>query len=112
MAENAVKFTRPDDVIAIGSSANARVVRFWVRDSGPGVAAADAARIFERFRRGRGAQRAEGSGLGLAIVQAIAEAHGGRAWVESPPGSGATFRLELPRTAASYDTCGRQGDES
>lgn len=106
LAENAVKFTGPDDVIAIGSSANASVVRFWVRDSGLGVPPEDAARIFERFRRGRGGQRAEGSGLGLAIVQAIAEAHGGHAWVESPPGSGATFRLEIPRTASSYELPG------
>lgn len=101
LAENAVKFTGPDDVVAIGSSANTSVVRFWVRDSGQGVAAADADRIFERFRRGHGAQRTEGSGLGLAIVRAVAEAHGGRAWVESPPGTGATFLLEIPRTAAA-----------
>jgi two-component system OmpR family sensor kinase len=101
LAENAVKFTGPDDVVAIGSSANASVVRFWVRDSGQGVAAADAARIFERFRRGHGAHRTEGSGLGLAIVRAVAEAHGGRAWVESPPGTGATFLLEIPRTATA-----------
>ncbi|WP_433166643.1 ATP-binding protein [Kribbella sp. CA-247076] len=111
LAENAVKFTGPDDVIAIGSSANARTVRFWVRDSGLGVAAGDAERIFERFRRGRGSQRAEGSGLGLAIVQAIAEAHGGRAWVESPPGSGAIFRLEIPRTGP-LEVRGVQGDKS
>jgi two-component system OmpR family sensor kinase len=101
LAENAVKFTGPGDVVAIGSSANASVVRFWVRDSGLGVAAVDAERIFERFRRGHDAHRAEGSGLGLAIVRAVAEAHGGRAWVESPPGAGATFLLEIPRTAAS-----------
>ncbi|WP_020388373.1 sensor histidine kinase [Kribbella catacumbae] len=102
LAQNAVKFTGPDDVVAIGSSEDAEYVRLWVRDSGLGVPAVDAERIFERFQRRGGTRSAEGSGLGLAIVRAIAEAHGGRAWVESPPGTGATFLLEIPRTAVRY----------
>jgi two-component system, OmpR family, sensor kinase len=111
LAENAVKFTGPDDVIAVGSSANASQVRFWVRDSGQGVATGDADRIFERFRRGHGSQRAEGSGLGLAIVRAVAEAHGGRAWVESPPGTGATFMVEIPRTAVPFEVREQAGEQ-
>ncbi|MBC8447869.1 MAG: HAMP domain-containing histidine kinase [Chloroflexi bacterium] len=51
--------------------------------------------IFERFYRGRGS-RADGSGLGLAIVHSVVEAHGGRVSVESDPGAGSLFVIELP----------------
>jgi two-component system, OmpR family, sensor kinase len=98
LAENAVKFTRPGDRVLIGSAADGRMIRLWVRDSGPGVAAGDADRIFLRFERGAG--RAEGSGLGLAIVRAIAEAHGGSVRLEGTPGGGATFVLLIPQAVA------------
>jgi two-component system sensor histidine kinase BaeS len=66
-----------------------------VRDDGPGIAPEDQPHIYERFYRGRNA-RAEGSGLGLAIVQSIVHAHGGRVSVESEPGAGSLFVLDLP----------------
>jgi two-component system, OmpR family, sensor kinase len=75
-----------------------------VADEGPGIAADDAAYVFERFYRAdpsrvrdasRGAE-ASGAGLGLSIVDAVATAHGGRAMVASEPGHGACFRVELP----------------
>jgi two-component system, OmpR family, sensor kinase len=98
LADNAVRHTGPNDEIAIGSSVELGQVRLWVRDTGPGVAAQDRDRIFERFGRaadsaGRGE---EGSGLGLAIVTAIAQAHDGRVLLDSEPGHGATFALLLP----------------
>ena len=66
-----------------------------VADEGPGMAAADAARAFDRFHRaGRSARG--GSGLGLSIVAAIAAAHGGRATLRSAAGAGTTVRVELP----------------
>jgi two-component system, OmpR family, sensor kinase len=68
----------------------------WVRDTGPGVPAADAERIFERFQRGDDARGAEGSGLGLSIVRAIATAHGGDVRLDSMPGEGATFTVVIP----------------
>jgi signal transduction histidine kinase len=103
LAENAVRHTTRNDVIAVGSAVQDQEVRLWVRDSGPGVPAEDQAAIFERFVRGRlGRRRAEGSGLGLSIVSAIAHAHGGRVLLDSPVDGGATFTIGFPL---------RRGDE-
>jgi two-component system OmpR family sensor kinase len=97
LADNAVRHTVPGDVIAIGADTGAEEVRLWVRDTGPGVAPTDQARIFDRFRRGSGAYRAyRGSGLGLSIVRAVADAHGGRVVLDSTPGEGSTFTIVLP----------------
>jgi signal transduction histidine kinase len=71
------------------------LVRFTVRDNGPGIDAAELPRIFERFFRGRNAT-ADGAGLGLAIAHSVAVAHGGSLDVESSPGAGSVFRLEFP----------------
>jgi signal transduction histidine kinase len=69
-----------------------------VADHGPGIALADVERIFEPFYRVHSdASAPTGSGLGLAIAAELAKRHGGRLTVDSNPGSGATFRLELPR---------------
>ncbi|MBT0771165.1 HAMP domain-containing protein [Kineosporia sp. J2-2] len=100
LAHNAVKYTTEGQVIAFGSRAEDDVVHLWVRDTGPGVSAGDAARIFERFGRGTDARRVEGSGLGLSIVGAIAAAHDGSVALTSPPGEpGAVFTLTIPRAA-------------
>jgi two-component system sensor histidine kinase KdpD len=82
-------------------SVRARVVgpRVLVRvvDRGPGVPAAETARIFEPFYRAPNAANGHrGSGLGLAIVRGFVEANGGRVWVESLPGQGSSFVVELP----------------
>jgi len=76
-----------------------------VADEGPGMSAEDASRAFERFWRSDPSRtRASGgAGLGLAIVAAIADAHGGRAEVNSTPGQGATFRVRLPLTVPAGD---------
>ncbi|WP_054820930.1 HAMP domain-containing sensor histidine kinase [Arthrobacter sp. JCM 19049] len=71
-------------------------LRLWVRDGGVGIAPDDLQRIFERFGRGKNSERAMGSGLGLNIVAAIAESHGGKVWVDSTPGSGSTFYIDIP----------------
>ena len=73
-------------------------VRLEVADEGPGLDAELAARVFERFFRADPARtRASGgSGLGLSIVAAVAEAHGGRVSVDTAPGAGARFVVELP----------------
>jgi two-component system sensor histidine kinase MprB len=76
-----------------------------VRDHGPGVDAADAPHVFDRFYRGAGARDRPGSGLGLAIVRQVAQARGGDVTVQDAPGGGALFRLALPwRTADEADS--------
>jgi two-component system, OmpR family, sensor kinase len=73
-----------------------------VADNGPGLTPADAARVFERFYRVDSSRSRErgGSGLGLAVVAALVGAHGGRVEVDTSPGAGATFRVQLPLAGA------------
>lgn len=68
-----------------------------VSDSGPGIAAEDASRIFEPFYTTKGSK---GTGLGLAVVREIMRQHGGSVWMRSKPGHGATFCLRFSRRAA------------
>ncbi len=100
LATNAVQHTEAGDVIALGSANEDGVVRWWVRDTGPGIDPADTERIFQRFQRGDDTRGPEGSGLGLSIVRAIATAHGGEVSLDSTPGEGATFTLVLPAGGA------------
>jgi signal transduction histidine kinase len=73
-------------------------VRFVDDDHGPGIPPDKRAAVFDRFRRldGSRARDAGGAGLGLAIVQAIAQAHGGRAWAGAAPSGGARLVIEIP----------------
>jgi len=97
LAANACQHTEVDAEIALGSSVTDGALRFWVRDTGPGIAPREHRRIFERFARAAdGGRRSEGAGLGLSIVRAIARAHGGEVELHSRPAAGATFTLVLP----------------
>jgi signal transduction histidine kinase len=73
-----------------------KTVLMAVEDNGPGVAASERTRIFERFARGSAARQRIGTGLGLALVSEHARALGGEAWVEERPGGGARFVVRLP----------------
>ena len=73
------------------------VLTIEVRDNGPGVPLADQATVFDKFRQAGGPrERAGGTGLGLPISRRIVEHFGGRLWLKSRPGEGATFGIELP----------------
>jgi signal transduction histidine kinase/CheY-like chemotaxis protein/streptogramin lyase len=101
---NAIKFTEHGevglDVVAVGAGQ----VRFTVSDTGPGLNAEQASRLFQRFEQADGARTAArygGSGLGLAISQELASAMGGRIEVDSTPGQGARFTVVLPLPEAA-----------
>jgi signal transduction histidine kinase len=97
LAQNATQYTSENDTILIGSSISKTKVRFWVSDTGEGIATSDQKRIFERFARGTSSRRrSEGAGLGLSIVKAIAEAHHGKIYLKSKLGTGSTFNIVLP----------------
>ena len=93
MLENALRFSPADSTVSVRAESRGTEVIVWIEDSGPGVPAADASAIFEPFRR---STRSRGAGLGLAIARGFVEANGGRVWVESAPGGGASFALTLP----------------
>jgi NtrC-family two-component system sensor histidine kinase KinB len=97
LLENAIKYTPVGGQIEIGAQTSGGAsVKFWVRDNGPGVSAADRDRIFDKFTRLRGKNSPSGIGVGLAFCKLAVQGHGGQIWVESELGKGTTFWLTLP----------------
>jgi signal transduction histidine kinase len=94
---NAIKFTDTGEVALKASTANGSYT-VAVADTGPGIAEADQAKIFEEFQQSESTHTKAkgGTGLGLAIAKRIVEMHGGRLWVESTLGSGSTFSFTVP----------------
>jgi two-component system sensor histidine kinase KdpD len=93
LLENAARYSGGQPVKVRARALHNRVV-VRVVDRGPGIDRGQQERIFEPFQRGD--DRHTGAGLGLAIVRGLVEANGGRVWVESLPGQGASFVVELP----------------
>jgi signal transduction histidine kinase len=93
---NAIKYAcdGPQRVITIGAVASGSEVRYFVRDTGPGIEPEYQEKIFGWFQRLD--TEKPGTGLGLASVAKVMQMHGGRAWVESVPGEGATFWVAYP----------------
>ena len=92
---NAIKFTPKGGEIRILTSLDNGEVRFTIADSGPGSPPEHLNHVFDRYWQAKSTAKL-GTGLGLSIAKGIVEAHGGRIWVESPPGSGAQFNFTLP----------------
>lgn len=99
LLSNAAKYGDPP--IEVRADVQRKRVVLRITDHGPGLSKADQLRIFDRFYRAGNllSRRTEGAGLGLAITRRIVEAQGGKVWVESAPGHGATFFIALPRAA-------------
>ena len=105
LVSNAIKFSYPGGIITIGARSlqedNGQPpaqYAIWVSDTGIGIPSQEQARIWKRFYRPSNplAEEAGGLGMGLSIVKSLTEAHGGRVWLESTPGTGSTFTVLLP----------------
>ena len=98
LMSNAIKYNRPGGFVRTDITMDSTGLMVRVEDSGIGIAKEDQKRIFERFYRvdkGR-SKRVAGTGLGLSIVKHVAEFYGGCVNVESQPGVGSTFVVQLP----------------
>ncbi len=96
LLHNALKFTPKQGRITISSFLEHGEIVITVADTGPGIPAAEAPVLFEKYRRALGNRRSEGMGLGLFIVKTLVEAHKGKITIENAPGGGARFRVFLP----------------
>jgi signal transduction histidine kinase len=94
---NAIKFTDSGEVV-IKAGASKGLFNLSVRDTGPGISAADQAKLFQEFQQADNSvtRQKGGTGLGLAISKRIVEMHGGKIWIESSVGQGSTFFVTLP----------------
>jgi len=94
---NSLKFTPAGGHVDVIAARDGDMVRVSVRDTGTGIAHEQLPHLFDRYWEGTSsAIRSKGAGLGLPIAKGIVAAHGGRLWVESEPGAGATFHFTLP----------------
>jgi signal transduction histidine kinase len=102
---NAIKFTDTGEVRITAKADNGQFA-VSVADTGPGIPTDQLTRVFEQFHQvdSSNTKAKGGTGLGLAIAKQIVEMHGGRVWVESEPGHGATFLMQLPVRAQSRKT--------
>lgn len=96
--DNAVKYT-DSGTVSLGLTGNNEVVQLSVRDTGPGIPAEDIPHLFQKFYRvdNSATRTIGGTGLGLFICRKIIELYNGRIWVESQPGQGSNFFINLPR---------------
>jgi protein-histidine pros-kinase len=104
LLSNAQKYGRNGGLIRLRLERRPHQILFGVTDDGPGIPVEEQALIFERFYRPEteATRRNQGAGLGLPIARALVELHGGRLWVESAPGAGATFWIALPTDEVAH----------
>jgi signal transduction histidine kinase len=99
LLDNAVKFVAPGvkPRVRIWSAPIGGQVRLWIEDNGIGIEPAAQSKVFEMFHRLHGEREYEGTGIGLAIVRKAVERMNGQTGVESEPGRGSRFWLQLHR---------------
>jgi PAS domain S-box-containing protein len=99
LLSNAIKYSPAGGRVVARGKAEPGQVMISVSDQGPGIAAPDLPRIFDRFYRVNSdlTKRTKGAGLGLFLAKAVVEAHGGAIWAESAPEQGTTIAFTLPR---------------
>jgi two-component system OmpR family sensor kinase/two-component system sensor histidine kinase QseC len=98
LVDNAVRYTPSGGTVRVRCQSTGPQALLEVSDTGPGIAAQDRERIFDRFYR-RAAAQEDGTGLGLAIVKAIAERHGAKIVLGEVPGGGLKVGVSFPRTS-------------
>ena len=105
LLDNAFKYTTSPGKVTLSAREESGRAVLSVEDTGMGIAAEDQTRIFERFYRVDKARSREmgGAGLGLAIAHWIVQLHQGTITVESAPGKGSVFRVEIPATSSGID---------
>ena len=102
---NAIKFSPAGGAIEVRLERESDSFRLSVKDEGPGISAPAQANLFKAFQPGRpGTHGEKSSGLGLVIVKRIVEGHGGRLWLESAEGKGATFFVSIPFLPAATES--------
>jgi signal transduction histidine kinase len=102
LVANALRYTPGGGCITLRLRPESEAVLIVVQDNGAGIPAEDLPYVFDRFWRGdraRSRGQGAGSGLGLAIARQLIQAHGGTIQVESQPGQGTTFSIQLPRAS-------------
>jgi two-component system sensor histidine kinase KdpD len=101
LLSNALKYSPAGSPIGISTRAEGKFVVLRFANEGPEIAKVEQELVFEKFYRGRDVRnRVAGTGMGLSISREIVQAHGGRIWVESEPGSPTQFSIALPALAA------------
>jgi signal transduction histidine kinase/HAMP domain-containing protein len=101
LISNALNYTQPGGIIVVSARTEQGRVRFAVKDTGQGIAPEHQKHLFEQFYRVPGSSTPNGVGLGLAITREIVQAHHGEISVESEPGHGSTFYVDLKPTDSS-----------
>jgi signal transduction histidine kinase len=100
LMENSSKFTPTGGALEVGAQPEDGWLHIWIKDNGPGIPPAEQERIFDKFTRLRGKGKPGGLGIGLAFCRLAVHGHGGRIWVESDSGQGATFHFTFPVATA------------
>ncbi|NTU59318.1 MAG: HAMP domain-containing protein [Chlorobiaceae bacterium] len=96
LLSNALRFTMPGGTVKVGAGKEGEFVRFFVEDTGSGIASEHMAHLFEQFFRAPGQDVRSGVGLGLSIVKELVEAQGGQVSSISQPGKGSCFSFTIP----------------